>query len=95
MIRSTKPLHETHGTPKGRAKASVREPPGLPRDCPRCDVAVSHYKAPVRAPFLTRVSAGHRATRMTWNAQVWTGGAVLACWDLDGLRVACILLSMA
>jgi len=33
--RARTPLHETHGTPKGRDEAPVGEPPGLARDDPR------------------------------------------------------------
>jgi len=32
VIRAPTPSHETHGTPKGRDKAPVGEPPGLSRD---------------------------------------------------------------
>ena len=35
VIRAPTPPHETHGTPKGRDKARVAEPPGLARDGPR------------------------------------------------------------
>jgi len=44
---------------------------------------LSHFAAPVRAPLLSRTSVGRRATRMTCNAPVRTGGAVLAGSDLD------------
>jgi len=36
---------------------------------------MSHYAAPVRPPSLARMPVWYRATRMTWRAPIWTGGA--------------------